>query len=149
MFPEKHKACWPVLVALAWFSLSPQATVLEEMPPFPERESSILAKLKKKKGSSKLPDMDDSRKNVNGSSEHAEDAEVASKVASRLNQKNVDASSESTGCLSCPPPGFPPFSVFSVSTFPLFCSSPLLFSASASSVSVGRAHFHRQTPPLF
>uniref|UniRef100_A0A8C6PT52 AP-2 complex subunit alpha n=1 Tax=Nothobranchius furzeri TaxID=105023 RepID=A0A8C6PT52_NOTFU len=28
----------------------PQATVLEEMPPFPERESSILAKLKKKKG---------------------------------------------------------------------------------------------------
>ena len=26
-----------------------QATVLEEMPPFPERESSILAKLKKKK----------------------------------------------------------------------------------------------------
>ena len=29
--------------------LSHQATVLEEMPPFPERESSILAKLKKKK----------------------------------------------------------------------------------------------------
>ena len=27
----------------------PQATVLEEMPPFPERESSLLAKLKKKK----------------------------------------------------------------------------------------------------
>lgn len=26
-----------------------KATVLEEMPPFPERESSILAKLKKKK----------------------------------------------------------------------------------------------------
>jgi len=26
-----------------------QATVLEEMPPFPERESSILAKLKKKR----------------------------------------------------------------------------------------------------
>uniref|UniRef100_A0A3P9N2X0 AP-2 complex subunit alpha n=1 Tax=Poecilia reticulata TaxID=8081 RepID=A0A3P9N2X0_POERE len=45
------------------------ATVLEEMPPFPERESSILAKLKKKKGSSKLPDMDDSRKNVNGNTE--------------------------------------------------------------------------------
>jgi len=28
------------------------ATVLEEMPPFPERESSILAKLKKKKPAS-------------------------------------------------------------------------------------------------
>jgi len=26
-----------------------QATILEEMPPFPERESSILAKLKKKR----------------------------------------------------------------------------------------------------
>lgn len=30
-------------------NLDSQATVLEEMPPFPERESSILAKLKKKK----------------------------------------------------------------------------------------------------
>ncbi|KAM4744220.1 AP-2 complex subunit alpha-2 isoform 2-T2 [Anableps anableps] len=57
------------------------ATVLEEMPPFPERESSILAKLKKKKGSSKLPDMDDSRRNVNGSTEHTEDTEVASKTS--------------------------------------------------------------------
>ena len=32
-----------------------QATVLEEMPPFPERESSILAKLKKKKPSAAEP----------------------------------------------------------------------------------------------
>lgn len=36
-------------------SLDVLATVLEEMPPFPERESSILAKLKKKKPSS-VPD---------------------------------------------------------------------------------------------
>ncbi|XP_029949550.1 AP-2 complex subunit alpha-2 isoform X2 [Salarias fasciatus] len=58
------------------------ATVLEEMPPFPERESSILAKLKKKKGSAKLPDIDDSRRNVNGSTEHGGDnAEPASKVS--------------------------------------------------------------------
>uniref|UniRef100_A0A8C5H279 AP-2 complex subunit alpha n=1 Tax=Gouania willdenowi TaxID=441366 RepID=A0A8C5H279_GOUWI len=48
------------------------ATVLEEMPPFPERESSILAKLKKKKGSSaKLPDIDETRRQVNGSTEHS------------------------------------------------------------------------------
>uniref|UniRef100_A0A8B9HMV9 AP-2 complex subunit alpha n=1 Tax=Astyanax mexicanus TaxID=7994 RepID=A0A8B9HMV9_ASTMX len=54
------------------------ATVLEEMPPFPERESSILAKLKKKKGSGTVSDIEDSRKernvnanaNVNGSSDH-------------------------------------------------------------------------------
>ncbi|KAF5894205.1 AP-2 complex subunit alpha-2, partial [Clarias magur] len=50
------------------------ATVLEEMPPFPERESSILAKLKKKKGSGTSVEVDDSRKertaNVNGSSNH-------------------------------------------------------------------------------
>ncbi|KAI1890143.1 hypothetical protein AGOR_G00170630 [Albula goreensis] len=49
------------------------ATVLEEMPPFPERESSILAKLKKKKGPGKLPDIEDSRKekhaNINGGTE--------------------------------------------------------------------------------
>ncbi|KAF7703545.1 hypothetical protein HF521_022552, partial [Silurus meridionalis] len=50
------------------------ATVLEEMPPFPERESSILAKLKKKKGSGTVSETDDSRKernaNVNGNSDH-------------------------------------------------------------------------------
>uniref|UniRef100_A0AAR2JPY2 AP-2 complex subunit alpha n=1 Tax=Pygocentrus nattereri TaxID=42514 RepID=A0AAR2JPY2_PYGNA len=50
------------------------ATVLEEMPPFPERESSILAKLKKKKGSGTVSDVEDTRKerntNVNGSTDH-------------------------------------------------------------------------------
>lgn len=40
-----------------------KATVLEEMPPFPERESSILAKLKRKKGPGNLhPDLDENRK---------------------------------------------------------------------------------------
>uniref|UniRef100_A0A3Q2Y4R3 AP-2 complex subunit alpha n=1 Tax=Hippocampus comes TaxID=109280 RepID=A0A3Q2Y4R3_HIPCM len=42
------------------------ATVLEEMPPFPERESSILAKLKKKKGPGNVTGVDDTRRNVNG-----------------------------------------------------------------------------------
>uniref|UniRef100_A0A8C6KZG7 Clathrin/coatomer adaptor adaptin-like N-terminal domain-containing protein n=1 Tax=Nothobranchius furzeri TaxID=105023 RepID=A0A8C6KZG7_NOTFU len=60
------------------------ATVLEEMPPFPERESSILAKLKKKKGSSKLPDLDDSRRNVNGSAEHTDDTETSPSLSEDL-----------------------------------------------------------------
>uniref|UniRef100_A0A8P4K8T7 AP-2 complex subunit alpha n=1 Tax=Dicentrarchus labrax TaxID=13489 RepID=A0A8P4K8T7_DICLA len=51
------------------------ATVLEEMPPFPERESSILAKLKRKKGPGHLPDIDDARRNVNGSTEHSDNTE--------------------------------------------------------------------------
>ncbi|XP_075392314.1 AP-2 complex subunit alpha-1 [Tenrec ecaudatus] len=38
------------------------ATVLEEMPPFPERESSILAKLKRKKGPGAASALDDSRR---------------------------------------------------------------------------------------
>ncbi|XP_061593120.1 AP-2 complex subunit alpha-2-like isoform X2 [Cololabis saira] len=60
------------------------ATVLEEMPPFPERESSILAKLKKKKGSSKLPDMDESRRShMNGSTDHGEEAEPTTKASSQ------------------------------------------------------------------
>lgn len=50
------------------------------MPPFPERESSILAKLKKKKGPGKLPDMDDSRRSVNGSTEHSENTDTTNKV---------------------------------------------------------------------
>uniref|UniRef100_A0A672Y793 AP-2 complex subunit alpha n=1 Tax=Sphaeramia orbicularis TaxID=375764 RepID=A0A672Y793_9TELE len=58
------------------------ATVLEEMPPFPERESSILAKLKKKKGPGNLPDIDDSRRNVNGNTEHHEPTETTNKGSS-------------------------------------------------------------------
>ncbi|XP_053304587.1 AP-2 complex subunit alpha-2 isoform X2 [Spea bombifrons] len=52
------------------------ATVLEEMPPFPERESSILAKLKKKKGPGTVTDLEDTKKeksasDVNGGTEPA------------------------------------------------------------------------------
>ncbi|KAM5131973.1 AP-2 complex subunit alpha-1 isoform 2-T2 [Mantella aurantiaca] len=41
------------------------ATVLEEMPPFPERESSILAKLKKKKGPGAVSDLEEGKKDPN------------------------------------------------------------------------------------
>ncbi|XP_075696285.1 AP-2 complex subunit alpha-1 isoform X3 [Rhinoderma darwinii] len=41
------------------------ATVLEEMPPFPERESSILAKLKKKKGPGAVSDLEEGKKEQN------------------------------------------------------------------------------------
>ncbi|KAM9366132.1 AP-2 complex subunit alpha-2 isoform 3-T3 [Symphorus nematophorus] len=58
------------------------ATVLEEMPPFPERESSILAKLKRKKGPGNLPDIDDSRRNVNGNTEHSDNTEATKKGSS-------------------------------------------------------------------
>ncbi|XP_008281654.1 AP-2 complex subunit alpha-2 isoform X2 [Stegastes partitus] len=57
------------------------ATVLEEMPPFPERESSILAKLKRKKGPGKLPDIDENRRNVNGSTEHSENTDTTNKAS--------------------------------------------------------------------
>uniref|UniRef100_A0A8D2IU65 AP-2 complex subunit alpha n=1 Tax=Varanus komodoensis TaxID=61221 RepID=A0A8D2IU65_VARKO len=50
------------------------ATVLEEMPPFPERESSILAKLKKKKGPGAGSELDDGKKDpnseINGGENH-------------------------------------------------------------------------------
>ncbi|XP_051918764.1 AP-2 complex subunit alpha-2-like [Hippocampus zosterae] len=62
------------------------ATVLEEMPPFPERESSILAKLKKKKGPGNVTAVDDTRRNVNGAAEHGAkedggDPDVAANLA--------------------------------------------------------------------
>ncbi|XP_039584229.1 AP-2 complex subunit alpha-2 isoform X4 [Passer montanus] len=51
------------------------ATVLEEMPPFPERESSILAKLKKKKGPGTVTDLEEIKKertaDMNGTAEPA------------------------------------------------------------------------------
>lgn len=47
--------------------------MLEEMPPFPERESSILAKLKKKKGPNTVTDLEETKKerssDINGSTE--------------------------------------------------------------------------------
>jgi len=59
-----------------FFSFScDKATVLEEMPPFPERESSILAKLKKKKGPGTVTDLEEIKKerssDMNGSAEPA------------------------------------------------------------------------------
>ncbi|KAM4602685.1 AP-2 complex subunit alpha-2 isoform 2-T2 [Polymixia lowei] len=63
------------------------ATVLEEMPPFPERESSILAKLKRKKGPGNLPDIDDIRRerekerDVNGGTEHTNSNDAGTKVS--------------------------------------------------------------------
>lgn len=50
------------------------------MPPFPERESSILAKLKKKKGPGNLPDKNDARWNVNGSAEPVEKNKATNQV---------------------------------------------------------------------
>uniref|UniRef100_A0AAQ4R279 AP-2 complex subunit alpha n=1 Tax=Gasterosteus aculeatus aculeatus TaxID=481459 RepID=A0AAQ4R279_GASAC len=59
------------------------ATVLEEMPPFPERESSILAKLKKKKGPGavSVPDLEDGKREggeLNGGGERGPDSAAMS-----------------------------------------------------------------------
>ncbi|XP_041033787.1 AP-2 complex subunit alpha-2 isoform X3 [Carcharodon carcharias] len=74
------------------------ATVLEEMPPFPERESSILAKLKKKKGPGTVTDMEEGKKEqteVNGGVEPAVNASTVSTPspsADLLGLKNTPAS---------------------------------------------------------
>uniref|UniRef100_A0AAY4CLU9 AP-2 complex subunit alpha n=1 Tax=Denticeps clupeoides TaxID=299321 RepID=A0AAY4CLU9_9TELE len=59
------------------------ATVLEEMPPFPERESSILAKLKKKKGPGAVSstEQEDGKREggeLNGGGERGADSTIAS-----------------------------------------------------------------------
>ncbi|XP_054880466.1 AP-2 complex subunit alpha-2 isoform X2 [Poeciliopsis prolifica] len=67
------------------------ATVLEEMPPFPERESSILAKLKKKKGPGavSVTELEDNKREnaeLNGAGERGPDPSVmaASNAVSSL-----------------------------------------------------------------
>nr|XP_023654298.1 AP-2 complex subunit alpha-2-like isoform X2 [Paramormyrops kingsleyae] len=62
------------------------ATVLEEMPPFPERESSILAKLKKKKGPGavSVSDLEEAKGEggaLNGSGDRGADAAATSNSA--------------------------------------------------------------------
>uniref|UniRef100_A0A8C5B8A5 AP-2 complex subunit alpha n=1 Tax=Gadus morhua TaxID=8049 RepID=A0A8C5B8A5_GADMO len=75
------------------------ATVLEEMPPFPERESSILAKLKRRKGPGNQPGAEEARqerererereRSLNGSAEHREGGAAASaKVTTNTNIHN-------------------------------------------------------------
>uniref|UniRef100_A0A671YIX0 AP-2 complex subunit alpha n=1 Tax=Sparus aurata TaxID=8175 RepID=A0A671YIX0_SPAAU len=59
------------------------ATVLEEMPPFPERESSILAKLKKKKGPGavSVTELEDSKREggeLNGGGDRGQDTATMS-----------------------------------------------------------------------
>ncbi|KAK3533888.1 hypothetical protein QTP70_032999 [Hemibagrus guttatus] len=81
------------------------ATVLEEMPPFPERESSILAKLKKKKGSGTGPEVDENRKerNVNGNTDHTV-ASTNAKVNSSSPPSDLLSLGNSTSLNSASPP---------------------------------------------
>ncbi|KAK0144013.1 AP-2 complex subunit alpha-2 [Merluccius polli] len=71
------------------------ATVLEEMPPFPERESSILAKLKRKKGPGNLPNIEEVRqerekeRSLNGTAEHKDSSDTASKSSPSVVQDIV------------------------------------------------------------
>ncbi|KAM9220212.1 AP-2 complex subunit alpha-2 isoform 4-T4 [Dugong dugon] len=84
------------------------ATVLEEMPPFPERESSILAKLKKKKGPSTVTDLEETKRersaDVNGG------AEPAPASASAASTPSPSADLLGLGAVPAAPTGPPPSS---------------------------------------
>ena len=74
-----------------------QATVLEEMPPFPERESSILAKLKKKKGPGavSVSELEDGKREgeLNGAGERGTDASaITTSNAVGLSKANAHSS---------------------------------------------------------
>ncbi|XP_039892239.1 AP-2 complex subunit alpha-2 isoform X4 [Simochromis diagramma] len=82
------------------------ATVLEEMPPFPERESSILAKLKKKKGPGavSVTELDDSKREageLNGGADRGPD--TAAMAAS--NASTPSPSADLLGIRSAAPVG--------------------------------------------
>uniref|UniRef100_G3T2S6 AP-2 complex subunit alpha n=1 Tax=Loxodonta africana TaxID=9785 RepID=G3T2S6_LOXAF len=84
------------------------ATVLEEMPPFPERESSILAKLKKKKGPGTVTDLEETKRerstDVNGG------AEPAPASASTASTPSPSADLLGLGAVPPTPAGPPPSS---------------------------------------
>ncbi|XP_029292912.1 AP-2 complex subunit alpha-2 isoform X2 [Cottoperca gobio] len=91
------------------------ATVLEEMPPFPERESSILAKLKKKKGPGavSVTELEDNKREggeLNGEGDRGPDpAAMASSNAS-----TPSPSADLLGIRSAAPVGAAPTSVGSL-----------------------------------
>ncbi|XP_044038706.1 AP-2 complex subunit alpha-2 isoform X3 [Siniperca chuatsi] len=85
------------------------ATVLEEMPPFPERESSILAKLKKKKGPGavSVTELEDSKREggeLNGGGDRGPD--TAAMAAS--NASTPSPSADLLGIRSAAPVGAAP-----------------------------------------
>ncbi|XP_032394183.1 AP-2 complex subunit alpha-2 isoform X3 [Etheostoma spectabile] len=91
------------------------ATVLEEMPPFPERESSILAKLKKKKGPGavSVTELEDSKREggeLNGGSDRGPD--TAAMAAS--NASTPSPSADLLGIRSAAPVGAAPASAGSL-----------------------------------
>ncbi|XP_037331499.1 AP-2 complex subunit alpha-2 isoform X3 [Pungitius pungitius] len=91
------------------------ATVLEEMPPFPERESSILAKLKKKKGPGavSVPDLEDGKREggeLNGGGERGPD----SAAMSASNASTPSPSADLLGIRSAAPMGAAPTSAGSL-----------------------------------
>ncbi|XP_036946619.1 AP-2 complex subunit alpha-2 isoform X3 [Acanthopagrus latus] len=91
------------------------ATVLEEMPPFPERESSILAKLKKKKGPGavSVTELEDSKREggeLNGGGDRGQD--TATMAAS--NASTPSPSADLLGIRSAAPIGAAPASTGSL-----------------------------------
>ncbi|XP_053708067.1 AP-2 complex subunit alpha-2 isoform X3 [Synchiropus splendidus] len=91
------------------------ATVLEEMPPFPERESSILAKLKKKKGPGavSVTDLEDNKREgseLNGGGDRGVD--TAAMAAS--NASTPSPSADLLGIRSSGPVGGAPASAGSL-----------------------------------
>ncbi|KAL0609864.1 AP-2 complex subunit alpha-1 [Plecturocebus cupreus] len=80
------------------------ATVLEEMPPFPERESSILAKLKRKKGPGAASALDDGRRDPSSNDINGGIEPTPSTVST------PSPSADLLGLRAAPPPAAPPAS---------------------------------------
>ncbi|XP_069314494.1 AP-2 complex subunit alpha-1 isoform X1 [Eulemur rufifrons] len=78
------------------------ATVLEEMPPFPERESSILAKLKRKKGPGAGSALDDGRRDASSNDINGGVEPTPSTVST------PSPSADLLGLRAAPPPAAPP-----------------------------------------
>ncbi|XP_064437528.1 AP-2 complex subunit alpha-1 isoform X5 [Mirounga angustirostris] len=79
-----------------------EATVLEEMPPFPERESSILAKLKRKKGPGAGSALDDGRRDPSSNDINGGVEPTPSTVST------PSPSADLLGLRAAPPPAAPP-----------------------------------------
>ncbi|XP_073514801.1 AP-2 complex subunit alpha-2 isoform X3 [Phyllobates terribilis] len=118
------------------------ATVLEEMPPFPERESSILAKLKKKKGPNTVTDLEDTKKeknsaDVNGGTEPA--------PVSTASTPSPSADLLGLGAPSTSSPGAPPAATSGGLLVDVFADSAL----SADAVSTGQEENFESDAPAF
>ncbi|XP_032894316.1 AP-2 complex subunit alpha-2-like isoform X2 [Amblyraja radiata] len=122
------------------------ATVLEEMPPFPERESSILAKLKKKKESGPLTDHEDAKKEPTSDVNGGPEVNVANKGLNNPQPRSHELLTLQLAAMNRPRPSSHRNTPHSLAPSFLYPGAQAFHSSSTDLMDVRSVHFLNSRP---